>query len=129
MAADQRGITDVLSDLMRESAHLVRSEIRLARTELSEKIGTIGAAIGMVAGGAVLLMAALVLLLQAAVDALVESGWSRPVATLTVGFIVLAVGALIAWIGLNRMKAKNLAPARTIEHVKRDAAVAKQVAS
>ena len=126
MASENRGITDVLTDLMREFTHLVRSETRLARTEISDKIAMVGVGIGMAVGGAVLLMAALVLLLQAAVGALVESGWSLTAATLTVGFIVFAIGAVLAWLGIERMKAKNLAPERTIEQVKRDAEVARQ---
>ena len=125
MASEQRGITDVISELMREFTNLFRTEMRLARTEMSDKIGQVGTGIGLAIGGAVLLMASLVLLLQAAVNALVEAGWSESAATLTVGIIVLAVGGLLVWLGLDRIKAKNLAPTRTIENVKRDAEVAR----
>ena len=126
MASDQRGITDVFTELMREFTNLFRTEMRLARTEVSDKIGQLAIGIGLAIGGAVLLMAALVLLLQAAVVALVETGWSASAATLTVGFIVLALGGLFVWFGIDRMRARNLAPERTIESVKRDAEVTRE---
>ncbi len=61
---------------------LVRKEGEVARAEMSEKIGEIGMAAGLVAGGAVLLIPALVILLLAAVAGLAATGlavgWARP---------------------------------------------------
>jgi hypothetical protein len=120
-----RGVPDILLDLMREFTQLFRSEIRLAGAEVSEKVSVVGVALGLVVGGAVLLMAALVLLLQAAVAGLVAEGFSIAVATLIVGGIVLVVGAVLVWLGLNRLNARNLTPRRTLEQLQRDAALAK----
>ena len=120
-----RGVPDILLDLMREFTQLFRSEIRLAGAEVSEKVSVVGVALGLVVGGAVLLMAALVLLLQAAVAGLVAEGFSIAVATLIVGGIVLVVGAVLVWLGLNRLNARNLTPKRTLEQLQRDAALAK----
>jgi hypothetical protein len=120
-----RGVPDILLDLMREFTQLFRSEIRLAGAEVSEKVSVVGVALGLVVGGAVLLMAALVLMLQAAVAGLVAEGFSIAVATLIVGGIVLVVGAVLVWLGINRLNARNLTPKRTLEQLQRDAALAK----
>jgi hypothetical protein len=124
MAAD-RNIPDIFADLLKELSTLVRSEIRLARSELSEKITLLGLSIGLIAGGAVLLMAALVLLLQAAVTALIAQGFSPTVATLIVAGVVLVIGIALLWVGITRLQAKNLALKKTAEQLERDAAAAK----
>jgi Putative Actinobacterial Holin-X, holin superfamily III len=124
MAAD-RNIPDIFADLLKELTTLVRSEIRLARTEFSEKITLLGVSLGLIAGGAVLLLAALVLLLQAAVTALIAQGFSPTVAILIVAGVVLLVGIVLLWVGLNRLHAKNLALKKTAEQLQRDVAAAK----
>ena len=62
-----RPISAIFVDLLNQFTALVRKEGQLARAEMSEKIGEIGKALGLVVGGAVLLIPALVILLQAAV--------------------------------------------------------------
>jgi hypothetical protein len=125
-----RNVPDIFTDLVREFASLFRSEIRLARAEISEKISLVGLALGLFVAGAALLMAALVLLLEAAVVALVEQGMFSPTAaTLIVAGIALLAGILFLWIAINRIQARNLAPKRTVGQLQRDAAVAKMQVS
>jgi len=45
---------------------------------------------------------------------------------LIVGGAALALGVVLALLGVNRLKANSLAPTKTIESVQRDAAVAKE---
>lgn len=123
MAAD-RNIPDIFADLLKELSTLVRSEIRLARTEFSEKIMVLGVSLGLIAAGAVLLLTALVLLLQAGVAALIAQGFSPAVATLIVAAIVLLTGIVLLLVGLNRLHAKNLALKKTAEQLQRDLAAA-----
>jgi hypothetical protein len=123
MAAD-RNIPDIFADLLKELTTLLRSEIRLARSEFSEKVTLLGLSLGLIAVGAVLLLAALFLLLQAAVAGLIGQGFSPTVATLIVAATVLLIGIVLLWIGLNRLHAKNLALKRTSEQLQRDVAAA-----
>jgi hypothetical protein len=121
-----RNVPDIFTDLVREFATLFRSEIRLARAEISEKISLVGLALGMFVAGAALMMAALVLLLEAAVVALVEQAVLSPTAaTLLVAGAALLVGILLLWVAINRIQARNLAPKRTVDQLQRDAAVAR----
>ena len=124
MAAD-RNIPDIFADLLKELTTLLRSEIRLARTEFSEKISLLGVSLGLVAVGAFLLLAALFLLLQSAVAALIGFGFSPAVATLIVAAAVLVIGIGLLWFGLNRLHAKNLALKKTSGQLQRDVAAAK----
>lgn len=124
-----RTVPEIITDLVKEFTSLFRSEIRLARAEVSEKISLVGMALALIVAGAVLLMAALVLLLQAAVVGLIEQGFSPAAATLIVAGGTLIVGAVLLWYGLSRLKPRHLAPRRTVDQLQRDAAVARSQVS
>jgi uncharacterized membrane protein YqjE len=119
-----RSIPDILMHLVRQVTGLIRSEGQLARAEISEKMETLTGAAVMIGAGAVLLLPAVVILLQAAVAALIEAGWSSGLAALVVGVIALAIGGALCAIGIQRLRAVNLVPQRTIRQIQEDVAVA-----
>lgn len=122
-----RGIPDILVELLKEFTSLMRKEVRLAKTEVSEKITLVGVGLALIAGAAVLAMAGLVMLLEAAVAALIDRGGLSPAAAAsTVGLIVLGIAAILLALGTSRLKSANLTPTRTVEQFQRDATVAKQ---
>ncbi len=122
-----RTVTDLFGDLSRQVSALFRNEVRLARAELSERMGAAGGAVAMLAAGAVLAVAALIVLLFALVTWLVEAFEVSPaLAALIVGVVVALVAYGLVRVGLSRLKARNLAPRRTVEQLSRDAAVAKE---
>lgn len=121
-----RGVPDIIVDLMKELSSLLRREVRLARTEVSEKIASVGVGLGLMMGGTGLAVAGLVILLEAGVAGMVNQAGFKPwQAALIVGVAALIVAAILAAIGLSRLKAENLAPRKTVEQFQRDAAVAK----
>lgn len=121
-----RGVPDIIADLMKEFSSLLRREVRLARTEVSEKIASVGVGLGLMMGGTGLAVAGLVILLEAGVAGMVNQAGFKPwQAALIVGVAALIVAAILAAIGLSRLKAENLAPRKTVEQFQRDAAVAK----
>ena len=124
-SSTQRGFPDLLSDMVTQASSLFRSEVRLVRAEVDQKISqaTSGATLALI--GAVLLMPALVILMTAGVAALVEAGMSDAVAALLVGGGGLAIGAILLFIGLNKLKAENLSPTATISQLRSDASLAK----
>ena len=122
-----RTVTDLFGDLSRQVSALFRNEVRLARAELSERMGAAGGAVAMLAAGAVLAVAALIVLLFALVTWLVEAFEVSPaLAALIVGVVVALAAYGLVRVGLSRLKARNLAPRRTVEQLSRDAAVAKE---
>lgn len=123
---DTRTIPDIVTDLMRQLAALMRTEAQLARTEASEKIGQVGAGLGLVVGAAMLLIPGLVLLLAAGAAALTRTGLADYWACVIVGGAAFLVGLIMAVIGFGRLKASRLAPSRTIEQIQRDAGMAKR---
>jgi Putative Actinobacterial Holin-X, holin superfamily III len=121
-----RPISAIFVDLANQFTALIRKEGQLARAEMSEKIGEIGVALGLVVGGAVLLIPALVILLQAAVAGLAAAGLAVGWASLIIGGAALLIGLALLAVGINRLKTSRLVPSRTIEQLQRDAAVATQ---
>ncbi|MBP0446967.1 phage holin family protein [Roseomonas sp. SSH11] len=124
---NDRSIPDLLGDLVDQTSTLVRKEVQLARAELGEKASLAGAAAASIAVGAFLLLAALIVLLQAAVAALIEYvGLSATVSALIVAVLVAVIGYIVLRGGLNRLKASNLTPDRTVTQLSRDAGVVKE---
>lgn len=126
LKAEARGITTLISDFADQAATLVRTEFRLLRTEMSEKIDQVrNGAIEVLAGG-VCLLAALLILLQALVVALAELGLGAGWASLLVGVVVAALGAFLVRRGTSNMATANLMPDRTQEQVAEDARTMKE---
>jgi hypothetical protein len=123
--AKQRRLPDLLADLVGQTTVLFRSEVRLARAEMSEKISQVTSGMALAVAGAVLLMPALVILMGSAVTALVNNGMTDTMATLLVGGGALLLGVILLWIGFNRLRVENLAPQRTLEQLQQDASLAK----
>jgi putative superfamily III holin-X len=122
-----RGITEIFTDVIDQSSALLRKEAALARAELSEKISQVGVGLGLIVGGSVLLTPALVILLQTAVSALIEQGiLAQPWSALLVGGVALVIGVILLLVGINRLRAEKLVPAKTIHQLQRDVSVAKQ---
>jgi hypothetical protein len=123
----RRSVPELFSSVFRQMAELMRTEGMLARTEMSEKISHMGTGLGLLVGGAVLAMPALVILLEAAVAALVESGWAPYWASLLVGGLSLLLGLLLLSIGANALRARNLFPDKTLQQLQYDANAARNV--
>ncbi len=120
-AREEPTVAELMGELSEDIALLVRQELQLAQTELSEKVSKVGSSLATVVLGGFLayvgglaLVAALILLLNNVAHV---SPW---VSALIVGG-VLAIGGFIAVRGgLNGLKALDLKPRRTLETIKED---------
>jgi uncharacterized membrane protein YqjE len=121
-----RSVPDIVSDLLTQFTALASTHTRLARVEMSEKVGQVTGGLALVVGAAVLLIPALVVLLQAAVAALERAGFAPPISSLIVGGAALVIGLILLMIGLSRLKADNMVPHKTIHQLWKDASVAKR---
>jgi len=128
MQPDDRSLKELLSDLTNSLTTLVRKEIQLARAETSEKITQSMIAVGAIAAGGILALSALIVLLQALVIAIAEMGVPPALASLIVGLVVAVIAYVLIYKGTNDLKATNLAPARTMDSLRRDAQVVKEQA-
>jgi xanthine/uracil permease len=121
-----RGIGDLLGDLGRQVSTLVRREIDLARVELTSSIRQMGTAAGMTAIGGAVAYAGVLVLLLAAVLGLIAAGVEPWLAALIVAVVVLAIGAALVSVGMNRMKGTDLAPKQTVETVRENVEFVKE---
>lgn len=122
LAPDARSLGDLFSDLTREIGTLVRSEIALARTEMSLKLSRATRHAGMIALGAVVALAGLFTLAASLVLVLVRVGMPAWAAALLVGLGLAGVGALLATRALAALREEDLTPTETIETLKETAA-------
>jgi len=122
-----RSIGSLIKELRDESTTLIRQEIALAKTEMSEKASKVGrdaASIGV--GGAVLYAGVLVLLtgitivLYFALDRIMPNFWAGVLAFLLVGGITAGVGYGMIQKGLKSLKHQSLVPEKTVESLKED---------
>jgi len=122
---DDRSLGELFADLSRETTTLVRQEVDLAKTEMTQKASRVLKNIGFLAiGGAVAyagflaIIAAVIILLAA-----ILPWW---LSALLVGVVIAAIGAFLIWKGLDALKKEDLVPRETLETLKEDQEWAKE---
>jgi uncharacterized membrane protein YqjE len=122
-AQNNRSMTDVLQDIVANIQEIVRSEFRLAKTEISEEASKAAKSSAPLGGGIVLSLYAFGFILLAIVYALeiVVAAW---LAALIVGLAVAAVAAILISVGRKRLKQVRM-PEKTIVSVKENVQWAK----
>jgi hypothetical protein len=116
---DDRSLGELFSELAQETSTLVRQEVNLAKTEMSQKASTAGKHIGVLAAGGALAYAGLLAIL-AGIIALLNDVMPLWVAALLVGIVVAIVGYLLIRKGLDALKREDFAPRETLETLKED---------
>jgi uncharacterized membrane protein YqjE len=122
----RRRLPDLFGDVVADGTALFRSEVRLARAEVSDKINQLTRGLTMLVIGAVLLIPALVVLMTALVAALVDQGTEPTLAAAIVGGVALVFGLVLLFAGMRSFKTDNLVPRATIQQLQNDASLAKQ---
>lgn len=131
---EQESIGDLIGRLRDDSTTLIRDEVALAKTEISEKLSMAGKNVGMVAAGAMVGYSALIVLLIA-IGSLITAGLTAaglaPAMAyfLGLGIVAVVVGIISAVMiksALEKLKTTNLVPERTVQSLKNDKEFAKQ---
>jgi len=128
-AHDDPTLGALVHDLTQQVPQLIRSEMRLAQAEMTEKGKRAGIGIGMFSAAGILAFLGLGSLVATAILALAQvlPDW---VSALIVAVVLLAVGGGVALVGKREVKqATPAAPEHAIEGVKEDIAVVKGVRS
>ena len=125
MRAADRPISAVLHDIVGNIQDIIRSEMRLAKTELGEELGKSRSAAILLGVGVLLLGCSALFVLLAIVYALslVMAGWA---AALIVGAAVGLFAAVCLHLGIRKFKAMRAVP-KTAESVKENVAWARQL--
>ena len=119
---DERSIGQLLKELTHETSTLLKQEVDLAKTEMSEKASRVGANLGEVAvGGGVALLGAIALLmaviygLGAILNNFLSPETASWLAPLIVGGILAAVGYSMIKKALETLKRESLTPKKTTQ--------------
>lgn len=118
---DDRSLGDLFAELSRETGVLVRKEVELATTEMTNKAKTAGAHAGVVAAGGALAHAGLLVLLAAFVIGLAQLGVTPWLSALIVALVTMGAGFVLVTTGLTRLRQTSVTPTQTIESVKETA--------
>jgi len=114
----RRGLGTLLRELAEGSAALVRSEIQLARVEITDALGAMSRGAALTGMGAVLALLG-VLSVATGLILLVGDQWlPRDLYWLAAFIVVVITGGLAAWFakrGLALLSPKNLAPNETVQ--------------
>lgn len=119
---DERSIGQLLKELTHETSTLLKQEVDLAKTEMSEKASRVGTNLGSVAvGGSVALLGAIALLLAvvyglgAILNNFLSPETASWLAPLIVGGILAAVGYSMIKKALDTLKRESLTPQKTTQ--------------
>jgi len=116
---DTRSLGELFSELANETTTLVRQEIQLARTEMTQKATQAGKDVGMIGAGGALAYAGLLALIAALIIGLGEliPLW---LSALIVGLVVVGVGYMLIQRGLTALKQIDPKPQQTIQTLQED---------
>ncbi len=117
---EERSLGDLFSELASETSALVRQEVALAQTEMTQKATVVGKNVGFLVVGGAIGYAALLAFLAAAIIglAIFVPAWA---AALIVGAVVAIAAFILISTALKSLKQTSLTPQQTVETLKEDA--------
>jgi len=116
---DDRSIGELIAELSRETVTLVRQEVQLAKTEMSQKASRAGKNVGFLVVGGVVAYTG-VLAIVAAVIIVLGGVIPLWLSALVVGLVIAAVGLFLVVKCANTLRQEDPTPQETIETLKED---------
>jgi len=115
-AMQDRSVADLLGDLARETGTLVRQEVKLATTEMTDKARVAGRQVAVMAGGAICGFVSLLTLVAALVRGI---GTAIPLwaSALIVGIGLAIVGGGLGVVGLVTLEHLDPRPRQSIREI------------
>jgi DNA-binding Lrp family transcriptional regulator len=113
-----RSIGDLLRDLSQQATTLIRQELELARTEVSERVSALVSDGVWIGAGVLLLHTALVTSVAAIVLALGQAGMSFPVAAALVATVLVIVAGIIIQSRVSAIRRRRSMPSQTVHSIK-----------
>ena len=112
----ERTLGQLVADATHDLSSIMRSEIALAKAEISADAKKAGAGAGMFAAAGVFAFLALILLLIAAAYGLVAAGLAPWLSFLIVAGVLLVIGAILALVGKSSISKVKGKPERAIKN-------------
>jgi uncharacterized membrane protein len=125
---NERSLASLLKELRDETTMLMREELELAKTEISEKLSRVSRNVAYLATGSMVAFAGLIVLLIAASAGLrvgliamdldpLTADWLAP---LIVAAVVMVIGYVLLHKAINTLKEESMVPERTVKTVQDD---------
>jgi hypothetical protein len=111
----ERTLGQLVADATHDISSIVRSEVALAKAELTADAKKAGAGAGMFATAGVLAFLALILLLISAAYGLVAAGLAPWAAFLIVAGVLLIIGVILVLVGKHNIDSLKGKPERAIK--------------
>jgi hypothetical protein len=120
MVKEEKSLGDLFSELATETSTLVRQEVALAQTELTQKATRVGKNVGYLAVGGFVAYAAMLAVLAGIIMIL---GMVIPVwlSAIIVGLVVGGIGYFLISSALAELRKTDPVPRDTVETIKEDA--------
>lgn len=120
MQREERSIGELFSELANETSTLIRQEIALAQTEMTQKATKAGKNVGFLAAGGAVGYVGLMAIVAGIILALsyFMPAW---LAAIIVGVVISIVSYVLISSSLAALKNMNVKPAATVETLKEDA--------
>jgi uncharacterized membrane protein YqjE len=116
----ERSLGDLFSDLSQKTALLIRQEVQLAKTELSQKAAQVARGGAMLGVGGLVANAALLTFVATVVLLLVQLGLDAWAASGLTAVLLAAVGYLLVRSGLQKLR-QPMVPVETVDSLKETA--------
>ena len=120
MQREERSIGDLFSELASETSTLIRQEMALAQTEMTQKATKAGKNVGYLAVGGAVGYAGLLAIVAGVIMGLsyLIPAW---IAALLVGAVIAIASDVLISSGLTALKYMDVKPTATVETIKEDA--------
>lgn len=115
-----RSLGELFGDLAREMSTLLRKEVQLAKTEMTETASAVGKDVAFIAVGGFIAYAGFLALIATLIIVLGSVGLPWWLASLIVTVLVLAIGGILVMQGINKLKQTRMMPEQTIQTLKED---------
>ncbi len=122
---DNRSLGELFGALAQDTGTLVRQEVELAKTEMTQKATRVGKDIGFLLAGGAVAYAGFLAILAAIAIGLGQLGVPWWIAALLVGVVVAGIGGFLVMRGLGALRQETAVPQQTIDTLKEDAEWAK----
>jgi hypothetical protein len=124
---EERSIGQLFSDLANQTSALVRQEVDLARTEMTQKAASVGKDAGLIGAGAVLALGAYLALVTALI-VILDIWLPLWASALIVAVLLGGIGFVLIQQGISAIKRIDPKPTQTIATLQEDVRWAKEQA-
>ena len=118
---EDRSLGELFSELASETSTLVKQEVALAQTELTQKATKVGKNVGFLVVGGAVAYAALLAFVAGLIIVLGNALDNHWLAAFIVGIVIAIAAVIMIMSALSALKTTGLTPTQTVETIKEDA--------